>query len=136
MADLIGTIEGLRDYAEARGRELPADDGIVSAALQRASDYITYEYLRRFTSAYDPMPPEVIDAVYEAAVLESLTPFFFSKTYEPGHEKVLVGVGDIRWQVIGSPGRRTVAPVSTVIEAMLRPFVSSLTVTTSTFMRA
>ena len=123
---MIGTIDALRTYAVERENEPTGlyDDTLATAALVRASDYITYHYVDRFQSGFDEDSPRVAPAAYEAALLELETPGFWTKTYTSDERKVLVGVGDIRWQVIGGASSNSAAPVSTKIEAMLRPYLS------------
>ena len=63
----------------------------------------------------------MVEAAYEAAIAEVAVPFIWTKTFTPADQKVLVGVGDIKWQVTGdtSKGGASV-PRSTKIETMLR----------------
>lgn len=121
---MIGSLAGFRAWAAARGHAAvaSASDADATAALVRASDHILYAYLPRFAAGYDAASPNVEPAAYEAAALELATPGFFARTYTPGERKVLVGVGDIRWQVVGdASGGAT--PVSTRVEAMLAPYM-------------
>lgn len=118
---MTATVAGWITYAAARGDTI-ADDADSAAALVRASDYITYTYVSRFGSVVT-VDADVIDAAtYEAAKLELATPGFWSKTFTPDQQKVLVQVGDIKWQARGeASGTMGATPVSTKIEAMLRP---------------
>lgn len=124
---MIGTLEDFRAYATARGNSAPAgaDDADATAALVRASDYITYSYVRRFLAAFDASAPNVEPATYEAAILELATPNFFNKTFTPGERKVLTGAEGVRWQVIDD-GTKGAAPVSTRIDDMLAPYISNI----------
>lgn len=122
---MIGTLSEFQDYATARGVTSPAlqDATLATAALVRASDYITYSYVRRFAEGYDETSPLVEEATYEAAIIELATPNFFNKTYTPGLDKVLVQVDTIRWQVVGDVKQGLVQPISTRIEQMLSPYL-------------
>jgi hypothetical protein len=52
----------------------------------------------------------------------------FSKTYSDAGDKVLTGVGDIRWEFTGRKGGSQV-PKSTRIDGMMRPFIGGNTKT-------
>jgi hypothetical protein len=133
---VIGTAEGFRAYAGARGWEVTADDLTITQALQRSTDHILIDYVARFKSGYDETAPNVIPATYEAARLELATPGFFSTTRTPGQQKELVQVADIKWQLTGDGGKGPVAPISTRVEALLAPYLpASRGVGVSTFMR-
>ncbi len=109
-------------YAAARGTVI-ADDTDSAAALVRATDYITFNYISRFASGYDATSENVDEAIYEAANLEQATPNLFLQTFTPDQQKVLTKVGDLSWTVTGRAGGADAAtPVSTKIEAMLRPY--------------
>ena len=127
MADLAS----FRAYALARGDSAPtaATDADAEAALVRAGDYIAAEYVARFIPAFvDPLPDAVEAATYEAARLELVTVGVFSKTYSDAGDKVLTGVGDIRWEFTGRKGGSQV-PKSTRIDGMMRPFIGGNTKT-------
>jgi len=115
---MIGTVTALIAYAAARGTVI-ADDAATLQALVRASDYIQFTYLDG--SGCTAESPNVASATYEAAMAEVVTPFFWTKTFTPADQKVLVGVGDIKWQVTGdaTAGGASI-PRSTKIETMLR----------------
>ena len=115
---MIGTVTALIAYAGARGTVI-ADDAATLQALVRASDYIQFTYLTGSTCTVDS--DNVVEATYEAAIAEVAVPFIWTKTFTPSDQKVLVGVGDIKWQVTGdaSNGGASV-PRSTKIETMLR----------------
>lgn len=113
-------------YASARG-DTVADDADSAAALVRATDHIKFYYVARFMAGYDIDSDNVPEAIYEAAALELATPDFFSKTFTPGEAKVLTEVRGIKWQVIGdatTADGATMTPVSTKIDAMLRPYIN------------
>lgn len=118
---MTATVTDWIAYAALRGTTV-ADDADSASALVRASDHITYHYLSRATL---PVPEGIIDAaIYEAAALELATPGFWSRTYTPDQQKVLVAVGEIKWQVRGdASGAEAATPVSTKIEAMFRPYM-------------
>lgn len=110
-------------YAAERGAVV-ADDAASAAALVRATDYITYQYIARFTSGYDSTAPNVDAAIFEAANLELATPGFFSRTFTPDQQKVLTKAGSLQWTVRGdAKGSDAATPVSTKIETMLRPYM-------------
>lgn len=121
MADLAG----FRAYHIERGNSAPtnAPDVDAEASLVRGADYVRDTYVAGFLPRYaDPLPDAVDEAIYEAAALELTAPGFFSKTYTEADAKVLVGVGDIRWEFVGRKGGSR-APTSTKIEAKLRPYM-------------
>ena len=63
----------------------------------------------------------MVEAAYEAAIAEVAEPGIWTKTFTPAEQKVLVGVGDIKWQVTGDASKGGAAiPRSTKIETMLR----------------
>ena len=122
-----GTLSAWRAYATARGDNAPtaASDAIASAALLRGTDYIQFTYVPRFAAGYDSTAANVEAATYEAANKELTTPGFWSKVYTEAEAKVLVGLGDLRWQVIGTAkDARSMAPRSTKIEALLWPYLA------------
>lgn len=132
---MTATLAGFRAYALERGDSAPtsASDADADAALVRAADYIRDEYEQRFLAAYVTTPPAAVDtATYEAAILELATPNLFSRTYTEAGEKVLTQVEGISWEYTGRKGGSQV-PVSTKIEAMLRPYVAG---STKTILRA
>lgn len=123
---MTATVTGWIAYAAERG-DTVADDADSAAALVRASDYITYHYVTRFGSAVTVDQDVVDKATYEAANLELATPGFWTKTFTPDQQKVLTQVGDIKWQVRGdASGSQAATPVSTKIEAMLRPYLITI----------
>jgi len=115
---VIGTVSGLISYAAARGTVI-ADTAATLQALVRASDYIQYTYLTASTCT--AASPNVENAAYEAALVEIVTPGFWTKTFTPSEQKVLTKAGSIQWTVTGdaSVGGSAV-PRSTKIETMLR----------------
>lgn len=116
------TVDNWIAYAALRG-DTVADDAASAAALVRAQDYLAHHYLNRVTVTPDEA---VLDAAtYEAAKLELATPGFFSKTYTPAEQKVLVQVDGIKWETKGdASGSDAATPVSTKIEAMMRPYMA------------
>lgn len=123
---MTATVAGWITYAAARG-DTVADDADSAAALVRAQDYIAYHYVNRFGSAVE-VDDDILDAAtYEAANLELATPGFWSKTYTPDQQKVLTKVDAIQWTVRGdASGTDGATPVSTKIDAMLRPYMVTL----------
>lgn len=122
---MTATVTGWIAYAGARGTTV-VDDTASAAALVRATDYITHHYVSRFASGYDIDSPNVDPAIYEAANLELATPGFFNKTYTPDQQKVLTQVEGIKWTVRGdASGAEAATPKSTLIEALLGPYMAS-----------
>lgn len=120
---MTATVAGWITYAALRG-DTVADDAASAAALVRAQDYILHHYVTRFASGYDTTSDYVEEATYEAAKLELAKPGFWTKTFTPAEQKTLVAVGDVKWQVRGeASGAAAATPVSTKIEAMLRPYL-------------
>lgn len=115
---MIGTVAALITYAGARGTVI-ANTAATLQALVRASDYIQFTYLDGSSCTVDSA--NVVEATYEAAIAEVAAPGVWTKTFTPADQKVLIGVGDIKWQVTGdaSKGGASV-PRSTKIETMLR----------------
>ena len=114
---MIGTTTALVAYAGDRGTVI-ADDAATLQALVRASDYIQYTYLDGSTCTADSA--NVVEATYEAAIAEVAAPGIWTKTFTPDEQKIIVGVGDIKWQVTGDASKGGAAiPRSTKIEAML-----------------
>lgn len=123
---MAATLAGWRAYAAARGNQAPtvADDDVAGAALLRASDHIRYTYVANLLPGYDDTLAVIEPATYEAANLELTTPGFFSKVFTPGEQKVLTGVGNIKWTVVGDASKAGAAmPTSTLIEAMFGPYL-------------
>lgn len=123
---MYGSLVAWRAYATARGNPAPAaaNDTVAGAALTRASDYIQYRYVANLLPGYDDSLAVVEPATYEAANLELATPGFFTKTYTPAEQKVLTGVGPIKWTVTGDASKTASAwPTSTLIDAMFWPYL-------------
>lgn len=120
----IGTLAGWRAWALARGDDAPtvATDADASAALLRGQDYIQWTYINRFVAGCTIPDETLAEAEYIAASAELATAGFWSKIFTPGQQKVLTGVGDLRWTpVMGGVFDQSdlARPVSTQIEAML-----------------
>ena len=86
--------------------------------------------MRHFLSGYDATSDYVEEATYEAASLELATPGFFTATYTAQERKVLTEVKGIKWTVVQGEADRAEAwanatPVSTRIESMLSPYMST-----------
>lgn len=121
-----GDLAGANAYHAARGHDAwTGADAAKSQALTRAQDYIRTSYVARFAAGFDAMATDVDSATYEAALMELVTPGVFSKTYTEAETKVLVGLGDLRWQVTGNTkDARSFAPRSSKIEALLWPYMA------------
>ena len=122
---MTATVAGWITYAADRG-DTVADDAASAAALVRGMDHIAYRYLNRLLPGYDETLAVVEPATYEAAKIELATPGFFAKTFTPDQQKVLTGVGSIKWTPIGGDmgGFEAATPASTLIEAMFDPYVT------------
>ena len=129
---MYGTLTGFREYHAQRGNSAPTDapDDVATAALVRGSDYIRMRYVPMLIGGYDPsfVPPGsslplVEEGAYIAAGIELTSPGFFSKTFTPSQQKVLTGVGNIRWTVVNKDGVYASVPTSTLLEAMFYPYV-------------
>lgn len=124
---MIGDIDSWRAYATARGNNAPAEasDPDATAALNRASDYITYNYLINFASEADKTSPIVEEATYQAASVELKTPGFFTKSYTASDLKILTAVEGIKWTPISNTGSKaSFVPRSSMIDAMLGQFLA------------
>lgn len=111
-----------RAYAALRGNQAPsaASDTDAGAALQRASDYIRTRYVLPLRLSGDA--DSVIEATHIAAGFELTTPGFWTTTFTPAQQRVLTGVGEIRWTVSGNAtmekGFNGQVPVSPAIDAL------------------
>lgn len=126
---MYGSVAEWITYAAARG-DTVVDNAGATAALVRASDYIQFFYVERFSSAYDATDADIAavieKATYEAAKLELATPGFFTKSYTPAQAKVLTKVDTIEWTVSGAEsGPDSVTPVSSKIDAMLARYLGT-----------
>ena len=116
---IYGDIAGWRAYALARGDNAPtsASDADATASLQRASDYIRTRYVIRL--GLEATDANVIEATYIAAGYDVGEPGFWAKTFTSASAKVLIGVGDIKWQVVGGgTGADAQLPTSPAIDAL------------------
>jgi hypothetical protein len=120
------SVASLITYAIARGVTV-VNDTATTQALTRATDYITFGYVNRFSKGYGLTSPNVDEAIYEAAMIEVVTPNFFTKTFTPADQKMLTQVEGIKWTPIGDTvnGSLSATPASTKIEAMLRPYLAT-----------
>ena len=123
---MIGTLESADEFHAARGNEdwAAAPEDKRMQALQRATDYIEAHYLPRLSEL---TPDTVVErAVYLIARIELETPNFFAVTRHPERQnKVLVGVGDIRWQVVDGGAADGYYPVHTLVDDMLKAYFMS-----------
>lgn len=144
-----GTNEGFTAYATAAGYSVPAGD--IGAARQRGSTYIDGTYGVRFsgtptggveqerawprtgataygnTLASDLIPVRVVEASYEAALLELQSPGSLSAVVSGSslvkREKV-EGAIEVEYAVSDKTDLATAArPVVTVIEGLLAPLL-------------
>jgi hypothetical protein len=142
-----GTNEGFSAWATAAGHTVPA--GSVQSARQRGSEYIDAVYGDRFTgaptdgvdqerawprtgaSAYgsalasDLIPARVIEASYEAALIELRAPGSLTIVTDPAKRVKRQKVDTIEREFFepGDVGGASGAPVSSVIEGMLAPLL-------------
>jgi len=118
---MTATVTAWTAYASAAGVVI-ADDADSAAALVRAGRYIQRTFIA--SREYAGIPDDIAEqATYEAAALELATPGFWSRTFTPDQQKVLTKVDTIQWTVIGNAsGAMGATPVSTAIDAMMRPY--------------
>lgn len=109
-------------YAAARGTTVAAG-AAADQALVRASDYIRTRYLLKTgMSAEDAA---AIEATYIAAGFELATPGFWSGTFTAADQKILTGLGELKWTPIASNGMsgasavEALLPTSPAIDALL-----------------
>ena len=120
---MYGSVADWITYAGLRGTVI-ANDAAAAASLQRASDYIRTRYVIRL--GLEATDANVIEATYVAAGYDIAAPGFWAKTFTAASAKVLVGVGDIKWEVVGGgTGSDTQLPTSPAIEALLVPYGGS-----------
>jgi len=113
---MYGTVTDWIAYAALRG-SVVADDVPSVQALQRASDYIRTRYVLRL--GLEATDANVIEATYIAAGYDIAAPGFWAKTFTAASAKVLVGVGDIKWQIVGGvSGADAQLPTSPAIDAL------------------
>lgn len=144
-----GTDAEFQTWLTAKGRVLPGDAPAVAALRERGSTYLDGLYYHRFPgfptggavqerqwprkNAYDRwgndlqsdvVPTRVIEASYEAAWIEAISPGALATTYTPGKNKVLTEVKGIKWQVVGdAKNDQAMVLVSTEIEGILGPLL-------------
>jgi len=118
---MTATTTGWVAYANAAG-DVVANDAQSAAALVRAGRYIQREFLD--SREYSGIPETIADeATYEAAILELEAPGFWTRTFTPDQQKVLTKADTLQWTVIGNAsGAMGATPVSTAIDAMMRPY--------------
>lgn len=126
---MVTSVDALIAYAGARGVVI-VDDPATDQALVRATDVIVFGYVNRFCHGYSVNSPYVDEAIYEAAMIEVVTPNFFTSTYTPADQKLLTEAKGVKWTPVvggrkGRGGLLDATPTSTKIEAMLRPYVSN-----------
>ena len=99
---IYSNIADWRAYALARGDSAPTDasDADATASLQRASDYIRTRYVIRL--GLEATDANVVEATHIAAGYDVGEPGFWAKTFTSASAKVLIGVGDIKWQIVGN----------------------------------
>lgn len=144
-----GTDEGFAAWAAGAGHSVPA--GTVATARQRGSDYIDGLYGRRFSGRpagggaqerewprsgavdyhgqsvpSDAVPERVVNAAYEATLIELTSPGSLSVMLTPDQRKVLTKVDRIEWEVVAGGTGNGIAdatPTSTRIEGLLWPLL-------------
>lgn len=121
-----GTVAGWIAYAAARGTTV-ADNPASAQALQRGADHIRFAWVARFLPGYDENSAGVEEATYEAATLELATPGLFAGTFTPAQQKILTGVGQIRWSTTGDTDTTdawaNATPTSVKVAAILSPYM-------------
>ncbi len=141
-----GTDEGFRAYADANGYDVPS--GNVTAARNRGSIYIDGTYGDRFMGfptggldqerawprtsvpgiADNVVPHRVINASYEAALIEMREPGGLSVVTSGSARVIREKVGDLEVQYANPSGDALAdaTPVVTVIEGLLAPLLAKL----------
>jgi hypothetical protein len=72
----------------------------------------------------DVIPDAVVQASYQAAYAEAVSPGSLSPTYTPGTNKVLTEVKGIKWEVVGDASKPgSMIPVIAAVEGLLAPFL-------------
>lgn len=141
-----GDNSGFTAYAATVGYTIPGGADI-DVARQIGSTYIDSLYGERFpgeptggieqdrewprtgataygaTLASDVIPTRVVNASYEAAILQMKNPGSLSASYTPGTRKVLTQVDKLKWEVIGSGSDARAYIVSEEIEGILAPLL-------------
>jgi len=142
-----GDNSGLQAYAASVGYTIPEGTDL-DVARQLGSAYIDSLYGDRFpgeptgsieqdrewprtgataygsTLATNIIPTRVVNASYEAAILQIKTPGSLSASYTPGTRKVLTEVKGIKWEVIGSgTADQRAYLVSEAIDGILAPLL-------------
>jgi len=138
-------------WLTARGYTLPDSAPDAAVLRERGSVYIDGTYAERWpgtptggidqerawprTGATDvygnaiasnAVPTRVEHASYEAAWIEAGKPGSLGRTYTAAQDKVLTQVDKIKWEVVGdASGKGANVPVSTVIEGLLWPLLTS-----------
>lgn len=138
-----GTEAGFEAYCEARGYTMP--NGDAAASLYRGSDYVDGTFGNRFMGlptggldqerawprtgvpgvADNVVPLRVINASYEAALIELREPGSLSVVTSGSARVVREKVGDLEVQYANPGGNALtdVTPVVTVIEGLLAPLL-------------
>lgn len=117
-----GNVTNWIAYAADRGTTV-VDDSLSAQALQRASDYIRTKYVLRMTGVDDDNSA-IVEATYIAAGYELTKVGFWSKTYTPSQQKVLIAAEGIKWQATGGEsGPDSALPVSPAIDALLSDLI-------------
>lgn len=138
-----GTDIGFADYAAAAGYDIPS--GNVAAARQRGSTYIDGTYGARFLGsptggldqerawprtgvpgiAVDQIPQRVINASYEAALIELGEPGALSVTGSAAEriKRLKAGSAEIEYADGSASFSADLSPIATVIEGLLAPLL-------------
>jgi hypothetical protein len=150
MADFYGTLAAADAYHLARGNTTwTGTDDLKNAALLRGSEYIDQAYRSSFagfktgeraqlrewprSDAYDiegyyldpdVVPDEVLNASYEAALRELVSPNSLMPDYDPAGQQRSVKVDVIAIEYTAPHGAQSVMPVITVINGILAPVLT------------
>jgi hypothetical protein len=153
MADFYGTLIAADAYHLARGNTTwTGADEAKNTALLRGSEYIDQAYRSDFPgyktelrsqlrewprawavdidgNALDPevVPNEVLNATYEAALRELVSPNSLQPDYNPAGQQKSVKVDVIAIEYSAPHGAQSVLPVISVISGILAPVLTGST---------
>lgn len=113
-------------YILARGLSgWPALEAEQDTALRRGQDYVAREYNGRWVEEWTTAPEVVKSAIFEAALVEAVTPGALSPVVTLATDKVLTEVKGIKWTPLRTGGGANEhKPTLTAIEALLASVVT------------
>lgn len=97
-------------------------------AILRAQRYIAARFNARWVEEWTTVPDAVKHAICEAALIEAREPGKLSPVSTPSGDKVLTGLGSLKWErVKGAGGVDAYIPRIATIEGLLAALVTSAT---------